>query len=254
MTSSAVLVGGCQCGAVRYAVADEFRYAANCHCSNCRAATGSAFKAFAGIEREKLEITKGQDDLLADRRGGRERHALSPVRLLPLLRRAGRRVRARRDGVARRRSEHPPDGAHLRRLQGAVVRDHGRPAAVRRARGLAGVTTSSSAKRPSGSSSPSSGPRLRATRRRSPRPRARFASNVVARASTVIPAALPASIPAGASSITRQSPGIDGERGCAGEVRLRIRLASLDVIRGDQLLGDRQAAVRETARRERPRA
>ena len=61
---STLLVGGCQCGAVRYAVADEFRYAANCHCSNCRAATGSAFKAFAGIEREKLEITKGQDDLL----------------------------------------------------------------------------------------------------------------------------------------------------------------------------------------------
>jgi len=64
MTSRAVLVGGCQCGAVRYAVADEFRYAANCHCSNCRAATGSAFKAFAGIEREKLELTKGQDDVL----------------------------------------------------------------------------------------------------------------------------------------------------------------------------------------------
>ncbi len=64
MTSRAVLVGGCQCGAVRYAVADEFRYAANCHCSNCRKATGSAFKAFAGIEREKLEITSGQDDVL----------------------------------------------------------------------------------------------------------------------------------------------------------------------------------------------
>ena len=64
MTSRAVLVGGCQCGAVRYAVADEFRYAANCHCSNCRKATGSAFKAFAGIEREKLEITTGQDDVV----------------------------------------------------------------------------------------------------------------------------------------------------------------------------------------------
>ena len=54
MTSRAVLAGECQCGAVRYAVADEFIYAANCHCSGCRAATGSAFKAFAGIEREKL--------------------------------------------------------------------------------------------------------------------------------------------------------------------------------------------------------
>ena len=48
---------------MRYRVADAFLYAANCHCSRCRAATGSAFKAFAGIEREKLELVEG-DDLL----------------------------------------------------------------------------------------------------------------------------------------------------------------------------------------------
>jgi hypothetical protein len=59
-----MLVGRCQCGAVRYRVADTFLYAANCHCSRCRAATGSAFKAFAGIEREKLEIVEGMDNLL----------------------------------------------------------------------------------------------------------------------------------------------------------------------------------------------
>jgi hypothetical protein len=59
-----VLAGACECGAVRYRVADEFRYAMNCHCSRCRASTGSAFKAFAGIEREKLEITEGADSLL----------------------------------------------------------------------------------------------------------------------------------------------------------------------------------------------
>jgi hypothetical protein len=59
-----VLVGECECGAVRYEVPDEFRYAANCHCSRCRAATGSAFKAFAGIEREKLRVTEGEDGLL----------------------------------------------------------------------------------------------------------------------------------------------------------------------------------------------
>jgi hypothetical protein len=58
------LAGACECGAVRYAVADEFRYAMNCHCSRCRASTGSAFKAFAGIEREKLEITAGSESLL----------------------------------------------------------------------------------------------------------------------------------------------------------------------------------------------
>ncbi len=59
-----MLNGKCECGAVRYRVADDFRYAANCHCSNCRAATGSAFKPFAGIEREKLEVTDGADRLL----------------------------------------------------------------------------------------------------------------------------------------------------------------------------------------------
>jgi hypothetical protein len=59
-----VLRGACGCGAVRYRVADAFRYAMNCHCSRCRAATGSAFKAFAGIERDKLELTDGLDKLL----------------------------------------------------------------------------------------------------------------------------------------------------------------------------------------------
>jgi hypothetical protein len=61
---SRVLVGKCECGTVRYQVEDAFLYAANCHCSRCRAATGSAFKAFAGIEREKLEIMDGPDALL----------------------------------------------------------------------------------------------------------------------------------------------------------------------------------------------
>jgi hypothetical protein len=58
------LRGKCMCGVVRYEVDDNFRYALNCHCSNCRAATGSAFKPFGGIEREKLELTDGADRLL----------------------------------------------------------------------------------------------------------------------------------------------------------------------------------------------
>jgi hypothetical protein len=63
-SSSRTLSGRCECRAVAYRVADEFRYAANCHCSNCRASTGSAFKPFAGIERDKLEVTQGADRLL----------------------------------------------------------------------------------------------------------------------------------------------------------------------------------------------
>ena len=46
----------CFCGQVRYDVADDFSYAANCHCSNCRRTTGSAFKPFAGIERDKFRL------------------------------------------------------------------------------------------------------------------------------------------------------------------------------------------------------
>jgi hypothetical protein len=53
------LAGRCQCGAVTYQVADQFRYALNCHCSDCRRATGGAFKPFAGIERDKLTLTAG---------------------------------------------------------------------------------------------------------------------------------------------------------------------------------------------------
>jgi hypothetical protein len=58
------LAGGCLCGAVRYLVADAFTYALNCHCSQCRRATGAAFKPFAGIERGKLRLARGEERLL----------------------------------------------------------------------------------------------------------------------------------------------------------------------------------------------
>lgn len=63
-TDARMLVGECVCGDVNYRVEDRFRYALNCHCSQCRKATGSAFKPFAGIERSKFSVVKGQDDLL----------------------------------------------------------------------------------------------------------------------------------------------------------------------------------------------
>jgi hypothetical protein len=61
---SKTLSGNCFCGAVHYAVADEFVYAMNCHCSGCRRTTGSAFKPMAGIQRDKLAVTEGADKLL----------------------------------------------------------------------------------------------------------------------------------------------------------------------------------------------
>jgi hypothetical protein len=58
------LTGACFCGAVHYAVSDQFVYAMNCHCSNCRRTTGSAFKPFAGIARNRLAVTGGRANLL----------------------------------------------------------------------------------------------------------------------------------------------------------------------------------------------
>jgi hypothetical protein len=58
------LRGRCYCGAVQYEVADDFNYAMNCHCSDCRRATGSAFKPFAGGAREKLRLMSGADGVL----------------------------------------------------------------------------------------------------------------------------------------------------------------------------------------------
>src|ERR671935_655582 len=70
------------------------------------------------------------------RRRRAERHALRGLRLAPLLGRAGGQMGARRARLAHRRADAAAGEAHLRRLQGAVVRDHRRPAAVRGARAL----------------------------------------------------------------------------------------------------------------------
>ena len=59
-----MLAGECYCRAVGFEVEDGFGYALNCHCSNCRRTTGSAFKPFAGIARERLRLVRGADRVL----------------------------------------------------------------------------------------------------------------------------------------------------------------------------------------------
>ncbi|PSJ43326.1 aldehyde-activating protein [Sphingomonas deserti] len=54
------LHGACLCEAVEYVVQDAFEYALNCHCSQCRRATGSAFKPLAGIARGELSFVRGE--------------------------------------------------------------------------------------------------------------------------------------------------------------------------------------------------
>jgi hypothetical protein len=89
-SATGILAGRCLCGAVQYTVADEFNYAANCHCSNCRRATGSAFKPFAGIESSKLAIIKGGKNLMNYGDGsGNDTHCRSCGSLLYSLVRDG---------------------------------------------------------------------------------------------------------------------------------------------------------------------
>jgi hypothetical protein len=56
-----MLAGRCACNAVAFEVADEFVEAFNCHCSRCRAMTGSAFLPWGEIEPDKLTITDGAE-------------------------------------------------------------------------------------------------------------------------------------------------------------------------------------------------
>jgi hypothetical protein len=67
-----MLRGACLCGAVEYRVRDAFEYALNCHCSQCRRSTGSAFKPLAGIRRSELEIVRGADAIMTY--GGEDGH------------------------------------------------------------------------------------------------------------------------------------------------------------------------------------
>ena len=91
-----LLSGRCLCGAVEYEVADAFGYALNCHCSQCRRATGAAFKPFAGIERNKLRIKRGETNLLiygdGDGEGAHDAHCRKCGSLLYSVVREGKFV------------------------------------------------------------------------------------------------------------------------------------------------------------------
>ena len=90
-----MLRGRCGCNVVGYEVADEFVVALNCHCSNCRATTGSAFLPFGEIEREKLRVTKGADSLkvIGDADGHHAMHCAECGSLIYWTARGGTHVR-----------------------------------------------------------------------------------------------------------------------------------------------------------------
>lgn len=50
--------GGCRCGAVRFTAKGAPLRVANCHCRDCRKATGAAFATFVDYDREKATFDR----------------------------------------------------------------------------------------------------------------------------------------------------------------------------------------------------
>jgi hypothetical protein len=62
---NAVATGGCQCGAVRYALYVAPQNAHVCHCRMCQRATGGVFAALAGAPKSEFAWTKGEPAVYA---------------------------------------------------------------------------------------------------------------------------------------------------------------------------------------------
>lgn len=65
-TPTSSITGGCQCGAVRYAMhVERVEKPHVCHCRMCQRAVGNVFAALAGCAKDRLEWTKGQPAFFA---------------------------------------------------------------------------------------------------------------------------------------------------------------------------------------------
>lgn len=60
-----VATGGCQCGAVRYALYVKPENAHVCHCRMCQRATGGLFAALAGAPKSEFAWTRGEPAFFA---------------------------------------------------------------------------------------------------------------------------------------------------------------------------------------------
>ena len=55
-----VLAGGCQCGAIRFALSAPPLKVSICHCRMCQKASGAPFASLADIDRRDFSWTRGQ--------------------------------------------------------------------------------------------------------------------------------------------------------------------------------------------------
>jgi hypothetical protein len=57
---TATMTGGCQCGAVRYALSAEPTDGSICHCRMCQKASGNFFAPLTGVKVAELTWTRGE--------------------------------------------------------------------------------------------------------------------------------------------------------------------------------------------------
>jgi hypothetical protein len=55
-----ILTGGCQCGAIRFALSAPPTKVSICHCRMCQKASGAPFASFAEIEKVEFAWTRGK--------------------------------------------------------------------------------------------------------------------------------------------------------------------------------------------------
>ena len=56
-----MLKGSCLCGGIRYEIAGEVGPITNCHCSQCRKASGASFATNASVDAKEFRFTSGAD-------------------------------------------------------------------------------------------------------------------------------------------------------------------------------------------------
>jgi len=59
-TAKPVLTGGCQCGAIRFALSAPPSKVSICHCRMCQKASGAPFASLAEIEKSDFAWTRGE--------------------------------------------------------------------------------------------------------------------------------------------------------------------------------------------------
>jgi hypothetical protein len=71
---TALITGGCGCGAVRFEVSQPFLSAGYCHCTRCQRRTGTASSANARAEPGSVRVVQGAEHLRGwVPEGGREK-------------------------------------------------------------------------------------------------------------------------------------------------------------------------------------